>query len=81
MKEKTRPRRKAAVRSRLLMHWMIITADNEPYAASNAYTKKDAIQRHESDFGVSWASRFSEGDRAVRVHLQYNHPLPRKTNK
>ncbi len=49
--------------------WMVVDASGNIYAASNAYTRRDAIERHWSDTGRPWYVALQDGDRLARVEI------------
>lgn len=47
--------------------WVVVDKRGNLYAASNADTKKMAVERHEHDLGEFWSTRKSKGDKAIKV--------------
>ena len=58
------------------LQWMVVDRLGHPYAASNAYTQRDAKERHCSDLGKPWPAAHKEGDRIVRVSISVIKTLP-----
>jgi len=49
--------------------WMVVDKDGDIYAASNANTRRDAMERHSSDMGYPWSTALAQGDRLARVEI------------
>ena len=49
--------------------WMVVDVHGNTYAASNAFTRSDAKERHYSDTGYPWSMALAQGDRLARVEI------------
>jgi hypothetical protein len=58
------------------LQWMVIDSNGEFYAASNDDTQTGAKERHYSDTGETWHSRYQKGDRLVQVSISIIKTLP-----
>jgi len=53
-----------------IKQWMVVDKDGDIYAASNANTRRDAMERHYSDMGYPWSTALAHGDRLARVKIK-----------
>jgi len=58
------------------LQWMVVDRWGHLYTASNASTKKAAMERHVSDLGSEWWMHHRAGDRLVRVSISVIKTLP-----
>jgi hypothetical protein len=59
----------SSVDAKSIKQIMVIDKDGKLYAASNATSAADAMERHYSDIGVPWREAFHRGDRLVNVKI------------